>query len=305
MLKAIMNMLLKRKRADSACLPPPHTVNSVGEFYDKYNDKFLKVYGEVIQAFRTRHITYLLDYLIEMMQLKFGMKALDAGCGVCRPAIYFAQQTGVEIHAVTISKEQYKLSKKNIAEAGMNDKVHVYLGDYHHLLQVVQQNDFDVVFFLESFGHSPYHARAIDSAWQVLKPGGLLFIKDLFKREPLLPEHASKIEREIKKINEAYRYNIADMYQVLKHVRQKGWIVSKIKTIDLPIHEFENLTISNEFQELTGIARIDNWNDYIFPVDFFELYLIKPHYSLQHGLDKYFLQNLMYLQVLGKKEEEL
>ena len=35
------------------------------------------------------------------------------------------------------------------------------------------------------------------------------------------------------------------------------------------INDFENLAISNEFQELTGIAKIDNWEEYIFPVDFF------------------------------------
>jgi hypothetical protein len=133
-----------------------------------------------------------------------------------------------------------------------------------------------------------------------LKQGGLLYIKDHFRREPLLPEHAPKIEREIRKINEAYRYNIADMYEILKHIRKQGWIVSKIKTIDIPIQDFENLTISNEFQELTGIAKIDGWGDYVFPVDFFELHLIKPQFSLENGLDKYFLQNLMYMQLHGQ-----
>lgn len=276
---------------------PTHSANDVGEFYNQYTDKFLQVYGEVIQAFRTRDVHKLLDYQIEAMQLKPGMKVLDAGCGVCAPAIYFAQNADVEVHAITISKEQYNRSLTNIAKARISEKVKVYHGDYHHLFEVVKQNEFDVVYFLESFGHSPNHAMATDAAWNVLKQGGLLYIKDLFRREPLLPEHAPKIEREIKKINEAYRYNIADMYDVLKHIRTKGWIVSKIKTIDLPIQDFENLTISNEFQELTGIAKIESWDDYVFPVDFFELHLVKPHFNLENGLDKYFLQNLMYMQM--------
>jgi len=284
---------------------PSHNATDVGEFYNQYTDKFLQVYGQIIQAFRTHDVSKLLDYQIEAMQLKPGMKALDAGCGVCGPAIYFAQKTGVEIHAVTISEEQYRQSQENIKKAGMEHLVFVYHGDYHQLEKVVPQHDFDVVYFLESFGHSPKHSDAIQSAWKVLKQGGLLYIKDLFRREPLLPEHAPKIEREIKKINEAYRYNIADMYEVLKYIRTAGWIVSKIKTIDLPLQDFENLTISNEFQELTGIAQIDSWDDYVFPVDFFELYLIKPQFNLDNGLDKYFLQNLMYINVYGKKEKEL
>lgn len=297
MIKSLKDMFSVKKQA--------HTTKDVANFYNEYNDKFLQVYGEIIQAYRTHDVSKLLDYQIEAMQLKRGMKVLDAGCGVCGPAIYFAQKAEVEVHAVTISEEQFKKSEENISKARLNGKVKAYCGDYHQMKEVVNQEGFDVVYFLESFGHSPYHSKAIDAAWQVLKPGGLLYIKDLFRREPLIPEHAPKIEREIKKINEAYRYNIADMYEVLKHIRKSGWIVNAIKTIDLGLQDFENLTISNEFQELTGIAKIESWEDYIFPIDFFELLLFKPHFKLENGLDKYFLQNLMYIQVHGKKEEEL
>ena len=156
-----------------------HTVGDVGEFYDEYTDKFLKVYGQVIQAFRTHDVTKLLDYQIGVMQLREGMKVVDAGCGVCGPAIYFAQKTGVEIHAVTISREQYEQSVAAVKAAGLEHRVFVYHGDYHDLEKVTGRKDVDVVYFLESFGHSPQHALAVDSAWKVLKQGGLLYIKDL------------------------------------------------------------------------------------------------------------------------------
>ncbi len=305
MLKQLKDFFSNPTQAEVIKHKSTHTTTDVGDFYNQYTDKFLQVYGQVIQAFRTHDVTKLLDYQIEAMQLKAGMKVLDAGCGVCGPAIYFAQRTGVEIHAITISDEQYKQSVENVKKAGLENKVFVYHGDYHQPESEIKKTDFDVVYFLESFGHSPYHHKAIDAAWRMLKQGGLLYIKDLFRREPLLPEHAEKIEREIKKINEAYRYNIADMYDVMKHLRTKGWIISKIKTIDLPLADFENLTISNEFQELTGIAKIESWDDYVFPIDFFELHCVKPLFSLENGLDKYFLQNLMYIQVYGKKEKEL
>ncbi len=282
-----------------------HSTKDVANFYNEYNDKFLQVYGEIIQAYRTHDVSKLLDYQIKAMQLKPGMKVLDAGCGVCGPACYFAEKAGVSVDAITISEEQVTIANEKIKQKALKDRVVIKLGDYHELPNIFPNETYDVVYFLESFGHSPYHHKAIDAAWKVLKPGGMLYIKDLFRREPLMPEHAPKIEREIKKINAAYRYNIADLYEVLKHIRKAGWIVNAIKTIDLGLQDFENLTISNEFQELTGIAKIESWEDYIFPVDFFELILIKPHFKLENGLDKYFLQNLMYMQVHGKKEEEL
>lgn len=299
--------LFKRKDQNGGVVRhrPDHSTTDVGEFYNEYNDKFLQVYGEVIQAFRTHDVAKLLDYQIEVMGLKPGMRVIDAGCGVCGPAIHFAKHAGVEVHAVTISKEQYEVATKRVSEAGLEDKVKVYHGDYHDLKSVIGSTGFDVVYFLESFGHSPYHHKAINSAWNVLKSGGLLYVKDLFRREPLLEEHAPKIEHEIKKINEAYCYNVADLYEILKHLRTEGWILSKLKTIDLPLEDFENLTISNDFQELTGIATIESWDDYVFPVDFFEVFCIKPEFDLSNGLNKYFLQNLMYMKVQGKKENEL
>jgi ubiquinone/menaquinone biosynthesis C-methylase UbiE len=296
----MLKKLFQRKSRKGAFQP-----KDVAAFYNAYNDKFLAVYGEVIQAFRTKDVEKLLDYQAEIMQLKPGMKVLDAGCGVCGPAIYFAKKYGVHVTAVTVSQVQHEAAQLRTNEAGLNNKVNVILGDYHELKKLTSASDYDVVYFLESFGHSPNHAQAIDSAWAVLRPGGLLYIKDLFERKALLLEHQPKIDREIQKINKAYRYNIADLNTVLDHVRQSGWIVSALKTIDLHVNDFENLTISNEFQELTGIGTIDNWADYIFPVDFFELLCVKPQHELAFGLDKYFLQNLMYMQVYNKKQEEL
>src|SRR6187402_2801044 len=62
-----------------------HT-SDVAAFYNQNTDKFLEVYGEVIQAFRTKDVSIYLDYTIENAELKDGQKILDAGCGVGGPA---------------------------------------------------------------------------------------------------------------------------------------------------------------------------------------------------------------------------
>ena len=277
----------------------------VKAFYNKHNADFVKVYGEVIQAFRTTDVSKLLDYQIESMGLRADMKAIDAGCGVCGPASYFAKKVGLQIKAATISEVQAEKAEALLMEKGLTDKVQVYVQDYHRLIDIAAKESIDIVYFLESFGHSHDHKQALASAWEVLKPGGQVYIKDLFKKVAVLEEHQARVDLEIEKINEAYRYNIADLYEVLHEARKMGYVISALKTIDLKIEEFENLSISNEFQELTGIAKIDNWEDYIFPIDFFELKLYKPGYKLEHGIDKYFLQNLYYIQVHKKQEEEL
>lgn len=291
-------MSLRQKSTD-------HSARQVGDFYNEQTDNFLKVYGEVIQAFRTTDVTKLLDYQIETIGFEAGQRVLDAGCGVCGPARYFAKNAGVQVEAITISEDQVKKAKKYISDEGLEEKVKVTHGDYHQLEQYYESDSFDVVYFLESFGHATNHEQVLNSAWGMLKPGGKLYIKDLFIKEAAIQSLSDDIQREVKNINDAYRYNIADLYEVLKFVRKKGYILSSVKTIDLPLEDFENLTISNDFQELTGINKIENLQEYVFPVDFFEITCIKPWNALEYGNSRYFLQNLFYMQMHNRKQEEL
>jgi ubiquinone/menaquinone biosynthesis C-methylase UbiE len=278
---------------------------SVGRFYDEHGDAFLQVYGDVIQAFRTRDVSGLLDSQARAMGLQKGMRVLDAGCGVCGPALYFAKNYGVRVDAVTVSEKQAAAAADKILRAGLSGQVTVTPGDYHQLPSIFPGSEYDVVYFLESFGHSANKALAIDAAWKMLKPGGLLFIKDLFVKEAALPGHARQIRRNVSRIDTAYRYRVSDLCAVLKAFRRQGFILSSLRTIDIPLEDFENLSISNQFQELTGINRIDDLQSYVFPVDFFELSGIKPWYDPNKGSNRYFLQNLYYVQVLNHSQDEL
>ncbi|MEI6021697.1 MAG: hypothetical protein WCR21_11265, partial [Bacteroidota bacterium] len=102
----------------------------VGAFYDAQTDNFLKIYGDVIQAFRTKNVSILLDHQIEAMQLSADKIVLDAGCGVCGPAIYFAKKTGLKIEALSISGIQVEKAKQNILKNSLDKCVHVQEGDY-------------------------------------------------------------------------------------------------------------------------------------------------------------------------------
>jgi len=273
-----------------------HTT-AVGEFYDKHADDFQQVYGDVIQAFRTTDVRSLLAYQAKTMQLRKGMRVLDAGCGVGGPALYFAGEYGVCVDGLTASGRQCSIAVEKIKAAGLSGQVRILQGDYHDPATFFPGEDYDVIYFLESLGHSHDKARALDGAFKVLKPGGRLYIKDLFIKETVSADHLKKIKHNIECINKAYHYNVADLNQLLSLIRGKGFILSSLKTIDIPLEEFENLSISNVFQELTGINRIDNLQSYIFPVDFFELLCIKPWGNMIMDNNHYFLQNLYYMQL--------
>jgi ubiquinone/menaquinone biosynthesis C-methylase UbiE len=304
-LLACLFLIFRKRKSEKIPVPSVKKAHDVGAFYNEQTKNFLKVYGTVIQAFRTKDVSVLLNYQIQTMNLNSGMTALDAGCGVGGPATYFAEKTGAKIEAITISETQVQMAKENIKNSGAPDKINVTKGDFHYLENYYAPNQFDVIYFLESFGHAGDHLQVLDSAWKVLKPGGSIYIKDLFIKKALHKGMEAGIKKEVENINSAYRYNVPDLNSILDHVRKKGFIMSSLKTIDIPLEDFENLTISNEFQELTGINKIDNLREYVFPVDFFELKLIKPTIDILSGNSRYFLQNLYFMQIENWKENEL
>ena len=271
--------------------------DDVGQFYNTNHDAFLQVYGEVIQAFRTNNLDTILNYQIESIGLKEGQRVLDAGCGVCGPARYFAKKTDCNIDAVTISDVQSKAAKQFITSEHLQDKITVHVQDYHAVDKLFPKEHFDKVYFLESFGHSNDKETLLKAVWKVLKPGAEVYIKDLFRRKSNNWFIQRKIDSEINKINKAYYYDVADLNEFVDLVRSIGFVIVFIKTIDIPLEDFENLSISNVFQELTGIAKIDNWEKYIFPIDFFEVKLYKPEYDIEKGKHRYFLQNVYQIQM--------
>ena len=280
----------KRGRTPVGGYDDTHARN-VGAFYDVNHDKFMKVYGEVIQAFRTRDINDLLDHQMKNIGFKPGQRVLDAGCGIAAPAIHFARNAHVQVDAITISTAQYTAARQRVAAANLAQQVTVVCGDYHQLARHFANAKFDVVYFLESFGHSTAKTALIDVCWEALKPGGILYIKDLFRRIPPQPQHRERIDREIRKINAAYRYAVSDLNELMDTLRGRGFILDSLKSVELELEKFEDLAISNEFQELTGIALIENWAEYVFPVDFFEIKCVRPEFDPDERLDRHFLQN--------------
>lgn len=271
----------------------------VGAFYDARHDAFLRVYGDVIQALRTRDVSDLLDQQAAWMALAPGEHLLDAGCGVGVPAMHFARVACVQVDAITISATQCADARARVERAGMTGRVTVRHGDYHRLRDYYAAGGFDVVVFLESFGHSRDTARLVAECWHVLKPGGRLYIKDLFVRVAPTPALAESIGREVARINEAYRYAVGDLGGLLGTLRAAGFAVSSLGEVELDPDVFEDLAISNQFQELTGLARIHDWDRYVFPVDFFQIACVKPSHDPGLRLDRHRLQHRLHARDHG------
>lgn len=291
--QAVIILLLVFFRANEKTEIKPRSSTSpesVGKYYNETTDKFLKVYGEIIQAFRTKDVKEYLDYTIKSARFNDGMRLLDAGCGVAGPAVHFAQQLpSTNIDACTISPVQLKMGEEKINSNQLSDRVKITCADYHLLDSFFQKNIFDRVYFLESFGHSNNKQKVFDAAWEVLKPGGMVYIKDLFRREVADEWEQLRINKICEQINDAYHYQIADLNDVLSIIRKKGYILHFVKIPEVELSTFEQLTISNDFQNLFDIGKIESWDDYVFPIDFYEILAEKPASNLEKDRHLYFM----------------
>ena len=86
------------------------------------------------------------DVLCRKAGITAGSRVLEIGCGWGGFAMHTAMNYGANVTATTISKEQYYLAARRVAEAGLADRVELRLSDYRDLT-----GNFDHVVSIEMF----------------------------------------------------------------------------------------------------------------------------------------------------------
>jgi len=219
----------------------------VEDYYDNFTSKYLDVVPSAIQSHRTTDESGMFDYYIQAMGLKDGMKLMDAGCGVCGPAVYFASKYDIRIDAVTNSTVQLQIAKNSIIKNGLADKITVNKGDFHFLDNEFVNGTYDVVYFLESFGHAYDQRKVLESAAKLLNKEGLIYIKDYFKKDV---KDMKAIKIVSRNMNKKYFYNLPDFYFTIHVLRNLDFEIVKI---GVPGFEHDNGAKALEFENNNNI----------------------------------------------------
>lgn len=245
-------------------------IEEIKKHYSSYTQTYLEVVDSAIQSHRSADEEIMLDYYFETMKIKSGQKLLDAGCGVCGPAIHFAKKADIAIEALNISDTQIEIAKDKIRASGLENKINAVYGDYHSLKNHYQKNTFDIVYFLESYGHCLNHKQLLESAMFVLKYGGILYIKDYFKKDLAEMKRVSKIA---KLMNKKYAYNLPCLYSTLSILRKQNM---DIINIGKPKFDDDGGQLSAEFSRKSNLCLFREGEEMFSYADIFEIIARKP-----------------------------
>jgi ubiquinone/menaquinone biosynthesis C-methylase UbiE len=250
----------------------------VKHYYEEKTAAYIEGFGDVFQGSRPASTSDLLDYILKAADINDGMKVLDAGCGVCGPAIWFAQHRDVWIESLTISPLQVRYARARVAAQCLENRITVREGDFHHLADIYPHNSFDRVLFLETICHASDYRQVLKHVMKVVKPGGFLYIKDFYCQDyRSKPDLIATQLEDLKALNRVYHLALPDLVSTMDLIAELGF---KFKYLREPGYDavFEPWI---RFEQSAGLA----WNPRLSYFDLIagmELFCQKPsdHNSL-------------------------
>lgn len=254
--------------------------NEVEKYYEEWTARYVESFGQIFQSKMAESPEKLANYYIEQMGLRENMKILDAGCGIGGPAIEICKQINVLIDGITLSQTQIDLATENIKKAELNDNIQVYKIDFHNMQSSFKENSYDVIYFFESLVHSSEPKKVLEQAYRLLKPDGILYIKDLFEKTAYNKEDKEKIGFWVSHNNKAIKMNITKKEDLLIDLRNIGFQLEFCQLMRIPTNQDNG----NSFVVVNNIMPEMAQNIVTPYLEWYEVKSIKPGHRILEKL---------------------
>ncbi|MCA9645726.1 MAG: class I SAM-dependent methyltransferase, partial [Myxococcales bacterium] len=170
------------------------------DFYSQFLDETLSYSAAVFespdQALFDASVNKL-ERVCRKLDLKPTDHLVEIGSGWGALAVHAAEHFGCRVTTTTLSREQYRLARQRVAQAGMDDRIEVLLRDYRDLpLLVESQGRFDKLVsieMVEAVGHQ-YLSDYFQVCERLLKPDGLMLIQAITIRDQRFEAHKHNVD---------------------------------------------------------------------------------------------------------------
>lgn len=117
--------------------------------------------------------------LMELGRISGADRVLDAGCGIGGSGIFLAERLGCRVEGITLSQRQVNTATRLATEKKLDHLLS--FSQQNYLSTTFENNSFDIVWAIESFGSAPEKAAFFREMHRILKPGGRILFADTFK----------------------------------------------------------------------------------------------------------------------------
>jgi ubiquinone/menaquinone biosynthesis C-methylase UbiE len=217
----------------------------VADYYDRWTDRYEAAFGDTFQSQRTADLAELFGHIAETAELRAGARVLDAGCGVGGPAVWLARHRGVAVEGVNVSPVQVERARRRVEREGLGDRVRILEGDFHRLDALYPPAAFDAVLFLESLVHSEHPERVLAGAARVLRPGGVLYVKDLFRRRDVPWRERLRVRGVVARVDRACCLTAQSTRRIVAAVERAPLELLFLRPLPLPTeHDLGNAFVA-------------------------------------------------------------
>jgi tocopherol O-methyltransferase len=221
----------------------------IQQFYDSSSGLWEQIWGEHMHhGYYGRSGTYKIDRrqaqidiieeLLDWAKVQSAENIIDIGCGIGGASLYLAQKFNAMATGITLSPIQAARARERAREMNLEGKTHFEVADALNI--PFKDNNFDLVWSLESGEHMPDKTKFVQECYRVLKPGGTLILATWCHRPT--NSLAGDLTADEKK-------HLEDIYRVY----------CLPYTISLP--EYEAIALSSGFKNL----RSDDWSMAVAP----------------------------------------
>lgn len=160
------------------------------------------------------------QHLLGLADLEAGRKVLDIACGF-GGTLRMLAQLGCQVKGIDISQNCVDHAREANAEAGLDEKVDVAIGDFHNIDSA--PDTWDAVVCQEAIIHSDDRPQVFAEVFRILRPGGVFAFSDILTGEAA---DITKVEAAFARLGASAGATISS-YQAMAH--DAGFEVSHVE----------------------------------------------------------------------------
>lgn len=172
-----------------------HTV-TVNEYYDMCSEFMQFGWSESLHFAPLRHAETLEESIvrhqrtmIELLELREGMKVVDVGCGVGGPMRQVARVSSATVVGINNNERQLEMARRRNVEAGL-DHMAEYVKCNFMDMSAIEADSFDAGYAIESTCHAPDKEHVFKEIFRLLKPGAPFWGQEMCMTESFDPDNA-------------------------------------------------------------------------------------------------------------------